>query len=124
METPHDPNPSSGPDGRRQFLRVAAAVPIRFRVAPAIAYTSSLTIDVGGGGVCLWVSEPLPLGAEVDAELALPTGPIRFSGSVAWCDSIARGARGRAGIEILFINERDHQLLTRFCLTPVRSDPR
>ncbi|MBI3087302.1 MAG: PilZ domain-containing protein [Candidatus Omnitrophica bacterium] len=109
-----------GMDERRQFLRVDAAVAVHYRLRESPERHLTTTVDVGGGGVCLLVPEPLPRGAYVEVELTLPGEPraIPFTAQVAWCDPAPPPGktRCRAGLEILFIARQEHDRLSRYCL--------
>lgn len=114
-------------DNRRQFLRVDAAVAVHYRLRESPERHLTTTVNVGGGGVCLLVPAPLPRGAYVEVELTLPGEPrvIPFTAQVAWCESAPPQGqhRCRAGLEILFIDRQDHDLLSRYCLKKLGGVP-
>ena len=59
---------------------------------------SSYVLNLSEGGVFIKSDRPLPLDAEVDLVLTLPTGaPIRAKGRVAWATSRRKRPRTAAG---------------------------
>ena len=77
--------------------------------------TSSFVLNLSEGGVFIKSDRPLPLDAEVDLVLTLPTGaPIRAKGRVAWNHDLAKeaphGSRG-TGIRFVDMPEADRALL-------------
>ena len=107
---------------RRQFLRTTAAIPVKYRVptAPEAGERLGVTISVGGGGMCLSVAEPIAAGTPLDLRLMIPgePKPIAMTAQVVWSESKApeSTARCRIGVEILFIDRQDHDILTRYCV--------
>ena len=78
---------------RRQFLRTTAAIPVKYRVptAPEAGERLGVTISVGGGGMCLSVTEPIAAGTSLDLHLMIPgePKPIAMTAQVVWSESKA-----------------------------------
>jgi c-di-GMP-binding flagellar brake protein YcgR len=109
-------------EDRRQFLRIPAQVRIKYRVVPSQDMRVSITMELGGGGLSLLMPKPPERGAFVAVELMLPTGVVRCSAQVAWADpKPVAGDLYRVGLTIIEIGEKEHRMLSRYCLSPDRS---
>jgi len=104
---------------RRRFVRLDTRLVVSYAIVPPTAAQESVTKDIGGGGVCLFVNEPLKPGTRLQIDLTLPgrERPIRFLGEVVWCESyevIGATQRARsieAGVKFLQINPADQQTI-------------
>jgi len=111
---------------RREFVRLSANVNIKWSKAGAAqesAFQSQdMSLDIGGGGVCLIVYEKLPIGKELDLEIELPTGKtISSKAKVAWIQEFEIiGAKQRKGYEIgaqfLDISDEDKAAIDKFMI--------
>ena len=105
---------------RRQFRRMPSKLVIQYSVRPSKESHLTTTVDIGGGGICFLVPQPIPRKSYVDCELTLPGGrrPITFTAQVAWCDPPPKAAKSRcrAGLEMIFIEQADQLALTRYCI--------
>jgi uncharacterized protein (TIGR02266 family) len=77
--------------------------------------TSSYVLNLSEGGVFIKSDRPLPLDAEVDLILTLPTGiPVKAVGRVVWNHDLAKeaphGSRG-AGVRFVDMPDSDRALL-------------
>jgi len=82
-------------DERREYTRLEATIPGRFNVLEK-GFHSLTTLNVGEGGVLFHALEPLPTGAFVKVQLALPP-----SGEPAECAvRVTRVVGARGGFEI------------------------
>jgi uncharacterized protein (TIGR02266 family) len=80
--------------------------------------TSSYVLNLSQGGVFIKSETPLPLDAQVDLVLTLPSGsPVSARGRVVWNHDLTRetprGARG-CGIQFLELPPDDRRLLENF----------
>jgi type IV pilus assembly protein PilZ len=103
---------SSG-DATRRFPRYEVEIWVDFSTIDLV--TSSYVLNLSEGGVFIKSDRPLPLDAEVDLILTLPTGsPIKAVGRVVWNHDLAKeaphGSRG-AGIRFVDMPDRDRALL-------------
>ncbi len=104
---------------RRAFVRLDTRLPIAYRVVPSTATKKSVTKDVGGSGVCLFLDEPLKPGTPLHVEIQLPeqAQPVTFEGEVVWCEEyevIGKTHRERAveaGLKVTQMHPRDRQAL-------------
>ena len=107
---------------RRKFVRLDTRLPVRYRVLPAAHADASALSDLSGGGLCLFVRDPLTPGARLEVEVTLPgrPRPILFTGEVVWCeqyDVVGRTVRSRsieAGLKFVSIAPEDQQAITRY----------
>jgi len=70
----------------RNYPRAPLALRVKYSTADGKAY-DGLTGGIGGGGMFIESSMPLPVGAELSVEFALPDRPletIKAKGKVAW----------------------------------------
>jgi c-di-GMP-binding flagellar brake protein YcgR len=112
---------------RRQFLRVESTVPVMYWLSPTgdVPPLRSLTKNIGGGGVCLYLSQPLLPGTRLQVQMRLPEDgrSFPFTAEVAWCDAPkAGGAAGpsvMAGLRFIEIAPEDQQAIIRYCLSRV-----
>ncbi len=103
---------------QRQFVRLDTRLNITYQVASGAA-VSSVTKDIGGGGICVFLNEVLQPGTSLRIEIQVldRPKPIAFLGEVAWCDSyevIGRGQRERsieAGVKFMQIDPQDRQTI-------------
>ena len=74
------------PKASRRLLRIPLAVKVR-HITPNGHQFESLTAGIGGGGLFIESSAPLPVGTEITVELALPDHPaerVQAKGKVVW----------------------------------------
>jgi c-di-GMP-binding flagellar brake protein YcgR len=116
---------------RRQYVRLESSIPVMYwrlseveHAAPASATpTPSLTKNIGGIGVCVYVNEPLPNGARLRVQLRLPgqDQACAFIGEVAWCESTP--AACRVGLKFVEIEPAQQAAIIRYCLRQGGSAP-
>ncbi len=113
---------------QRRFARLFINVPVTYLILPDGSVEQSVTRDVGGGGVCLFVDEPLQKEALLRVEIKLPEqGPsITFVGEVAWCQEyelVGKTTGGdvhqdrliQTGLKFMQIDPEDRKTLLRYC---------
>ncbi len=119
---------------RRQIERIKAELPIAYRSLDPGFRGEGISVNVSGGGICLYLAVPLPTGTRVHIELTLPgrPDPVRFIGEVRWCElpkpapagaSRGSGTRVTAGIQIISIEPADRDALARFFEEPPPYSP-
>ncbi len=104
---------------RRKFVRLDTTLSVFYQVLPAEQASQSVTVDISGGGICLFVREPFKPGAQLQVEIQLPgrQEPVRFRGEVVWCEQyevIGKTRRERsieAGLRFLDLHPRDRQAI-------------
>ena len=109
---------------RRKFVRLDTRLSTEYRVVSASASTRLVTKDIGGGGVCVFVSEPLKVGTQLDVTVALPesTKKLTFTGEVVWCESyeiIGKAQQHRsvlAGVKFVSIAPEDQREIMRYVI--------
>mgnify|MGYP001570338777 CR=1 FL=1 len=88
---------------RRQFIRLDTRMNISYTIAGTKQLGTSLSRDIGGGGVRFVAEHPLEVGArlEVIVHLPSPDMPIRFVGEVMWTKLVTKAdAAGFGGTEV------------------------
>ncbi len=106
---------------RRRFVRLDTRLPLTYKVLPSAQARQSFTKDIGGGGVCLFVSEPVKSGTQLEVVIKLPDRErsIVFTGEVVWCEPyeiIGKTRRERAieaGLRFLQIAPQDQEAILR-----------
>ncbi len=107
---------TTGSPDRRQFLRLAASLPVAYSQVSAGERASARTADVGAQGVQLVVEEPLPIGSHLAIELRLAERVISFVGEIVWRQSVEGGSGGwsyQVGVKFLTISPQDQQAIVR-----------
>ncbi len=136
-------------DERRQFVRLDTRLPVTYRILPErrrspqddqAAQTpqpqrsdprASVTKDLSGGGICLFVTEELPLGTLLGVELQLPdqAQAISFTGEIAWCEKYSTIGKTRrdesieAGVRVVQTRQEDQQAIMRYVILALRPHP-
>ena len=109
---------------RRRFVRLDTRLPVTYRVLPAPESTQSVTKDIGGSGICVFLSEPLRPGTRLQIDIELPDQerPLLFTGEVVWCEQyeiISKTQRERsveAGVKFLQIAPQDQDAIMRYVI--------
>ena len=109
---------------RRQFVRLDTRLQTDYRILPSSEMRHSVTKDISGDGMCLFVEEPLRLGVRVQVTIALPDSnrQIEFTGEVMWCESseiIGKAQQHRsvlAGIKFISIAPEDQREIMRYVI--------
>jgi len=116
---------------RRKFVRLDTRLPVAYQVTRVPASKPSLSSDIGGGGVCLFLSEPIKAGTMLRVEVTLPDRPqpINFTGEVIWCEQyevIGKTQRERsveAGVRFVQIEPPDQQAIMRHVILSLQPQP-
>ena len=106
---------------RRQFVRLDTRLPTAYRVLPSSEAQHSVTKDISGGGICVFVSDPLRLGTQLQVTITLPDSAraVTFTGEVVWCESseiIGKAQQHRstlAGVKFVAIAPEDQREILR-----------
>ena len=109
---------------RRRFVRLDTRLPVSYQVLPSEPRQTSISADLSGGGMCLFVNEPLKLGTPLRVTISLPDRdrPIAFTAEVVWCEAyemIGKTQRSRsieAGVKFLQIAPEDQQAIMRYVI--------
>ena len=109
---------------RRKFVRLDTRLSTEYRIVSASAATRLVTKDIGGGGVCIFVSEPLSVGTQLQVTITLPDASrtIAFTGEVVWCESyeiIGKAQQHRsilAGVKFVSIAPEDQREIMRYVI--------
>lgn len=113
---------------RRKFVRLDTRLPVTYEVMPGSPSQPSVTKDIGGGGVCVFLKEPLKPGARLRVKIKLPDqeAAIEFTAEIAWCEQyevIGKTRRERsieAGVRFLEVDPADQQALMRHCILQLK----
>jgi hypothetical protein len=115
-------------DERRQHVRLESSLPVMYWLSPDDrAPQPSVTKNVSGGGVCLYVNEPLPLGTTLQVQRRLPEHDrtCSFTAEVAWCGASPAAPIGRGpvmtGPRFLEIAADNRQQIIHHCMRQVPS---
>ena len=109
---------------RRQFVRLDTRLPTDYRVLPSSEAQHAITKDISGAGVCVFVSESLTLGTQLQVTISLPDSArqIVFTGEVVWCESseiIGKAQQHRsilAGVKFVSIAPEDQREIMRYVI--------
>ena len=116
---------------RRKFVRLDTRLPVAYQVLRGPASKASLSSDIGGGGVCLFLSDPLKTGTLLRVEVTLPDQPkpIAFTGEVVWCEQyemIGKAQRDRsveAGVKFVQIQPQEQQAIMPHVILTLQPHP-
>lgn len=109
---------------RRQFVRLDVRLPITYRQLPSAASRPAGTKNVGGGGICLFLDEPLAPGTPLAVDIVLPgrQQPVTFDAEIVWCERyevIGKGLRQQAveaGVKFVRIDDHDQQAILQYVI--------
>ena len=109
---------------RRRFVRLDTRLPTEYRVLPTSEAKHSVTTGISGGGVCLFVSEPIAPGTPLQVTIEVPDSSRRltFSGEVVWCESYAILGKAQqhrsilAGVKFVSIAPEDQREIMRYVI--------
>ena len=109
---------------RRKFARLDTRLPIAYRTLASDTPVEAASRNIGAGGICLFVKEPLQPGTRLEVTLTLPDRerPITVAVEVTWCQQyelIGRASGGRlieAGVSFLSIDPQDREAIMRHCI--------
>ena len=116
---------------RRKFVRLDTRLPVSYQVMRGPVQQASLSSDIGGGGVCLFLSEPLKPGTVLKVDVTLPdqSKRITFTGEVMWCEEyevIGKAQRERsveAGVQFVQISPQEQQAIMRHVILSLQPQP-
>lgn len=108
---------------RRRYVRLDTRLKINYRILqqPPLVTTSE-TVDIGGGGIRIFLTEPLKTGTLLELEIFLPEerDPIRCQGKLVWVEefSIYHGSREtrqelEGGVEFTSIRPQDQDRIIK-----------
>jgi c-di-GMP-binding flagellar brake protein YcgR len=112
---------------RRQFVRLNVLTDISYaKRLPSEAIKLSLSKNIGAGGICLIVYEPLQKSEVLDLKIYLPEGskPVSAVGKVVWTKEFSMGdgpknKRYDAGIEFIEIGKEDLNKIQKYVFSHV-----
>ena len=112
-------------DERRKFLRVGMRLKANCQVLGSEEPLTSLTRNVGGGGMSVFTKRRLPVGTVLGVEVFFPgrVAPVRFTGEVVWSgELITSGQPGEpegfeTGVRFLDITREDREFLLKYAET-------
>ena len=101
---------------QRQFPRVKCRCVVRLKQGASVPVISTVTENVGLGGVCVLMDQGLDIFLPVDLEITLSEGqpPLKVQGTVVWVvrrGEIKRGPAFDTGIEFTELSAQDRARL-------------
>lgn len=106
------------PEDRRQFVRLDTTLAVSYRVLPSSVVQTAHTKNISGGGLCVFLSERLPLGTPLELQITLPARaqPATFTAEVVWCEEFevigeTRARSIQAGVRFVFIHPNDREAI-------------
>lgn len=103
----------------RSFIRAPAMVPVRYRRQEERRkgpWQTAETRDLGGGGLLLWLKEPLEAGSLVEMVIELPSRPVRAVGQVVRVVEPEEGQGAGVAVQFVQIAEADRDRIIGFVL--------
>lgn len=119
-------------DERRQFVRLDTQMSVVYTVLQEDEGRSSVTKNVGGGGICLFVDDILKPGQQIQVAMQLPgrEESANFIAEVVWCESyeiIGKDTRRKAvevGVRFVEIAPRDQEAILQHVILNFHPQPR
>ncbi len=113
---------------RRRFVRLDTRLRTTYTVIPSNEIRHTITKDIGGGGICLFVEEILASGTRLEVALQLPSReePILFTGEVAWSEQyevIGKEQRQQSvevGIRFIEIATQDQEAIMQHVILSMK----
>jgi len=92
---------------KRKFVRLKKCVDVTYVSLKTMRSAfSSLTKDVGGGGICVYPKDAIKKGEVLELEMRLPRKkPVFAIGRVVWIKG--KSGRAEAGMEFIAIRAKD-----------------
>lgn len=114
-------------DERRKYVRLDTRLKITYTILQrgGEKTLSSETKDIGGGGIRLFLSEPLPTDTLLKLDIQLPEEPKPISclGKIVWTDEfiVLQGRRRQtdryeAGVSFTQIDSRDRDRIIQYVI--------
>ena len=111
---------------RRRYIRLDTRLKINYRVLPDLPPArDSESLDIGGGGIRLFLAEPLEVGTFLELEILLldEPQPIRCQGKIVWIEefSIYQGTQegkkeSEVGVEFSDISFGDRDRIIKYVI--------
>ena len=111
---------------RRQYIRLDTRLKIYYRILQhSPVPTSTETLDISGGGIRIFLNEPLKIETPLEMEIFLPndTKPIRCQGKLVWVEefSIYQGAKEErkeleGGVEFTHITPDEQNRIIQYVI--------
>jgi c-di-GMP-binding flagellar brake protein YcgR len=107
---------------RRKFVRLNSRLPVVYKVVGEDQGFSSLTRNVGGGGIALFTEKRLAPGTVLEVEVAFANRPrpVRFTASVIWSGALIlqegdrRPRAYEAGVRFLDVAPADRDFILEY----------
>jgi len=106
-------------DERRSASRTATGIPIRYRKFGDFKgpmKSSTITRNLGEGGVCFRRSEFMPMACRLMVEINMPVPgrPVKAISKVAWIRKTPVGDRYEVGNQFLEISKTDKKRISEY----------
>jgi len=95
----------------RQYIRLKAHHLAKYRVVSAERQDPTARIaniqDIGAGGVCLFIDEPLPVSTLIELKIIFPASPIPISAlaKISWVKQIGKRKLYKVGAQFVEIED-------------------
>jgi hypothetical protein len=99
---------------KRQFRRISAKFPIRYRIRRGGFFASALTENLSLSGTRLNADRFFPQGLNLNLELNILSKIINPVGKVVWSQPLPHSNRYKMGIQFIEINPQDKNYLTDY----------
>ena len=116
---------------RRRFVRLDTTLPVTYRVLPSSTAQVATTKDIGGGGICVFLTQRLSVGTPLEIEVRLPNRPtpVCLTGEVVWCEEyevVGKTERNRAiqaGVRFVYFDPKDQEAIMQHVILSLPSVP-
>lgn len=113
---------------RRQFVRLDTRSEVRYTMLPDGTAATSVSKDIGGGGICLFAERTMPPGTRLQVALQLPgrEQPVNFTAEVVWSEQyevIGKGERQRSvevGLQFVEIAPQDREAVMQHVILSLK----
>jgi len=102
---------------RRRFVQLDTRLEVTYTLLPSGKAQRTVTKNICGDGVCLFLEQVVPEGTRLQVAMTLPgrEEPVHFTAEVTWCESyemIGKAERKRvveAGVQFIEISPKDQE---------------
>lgn len=101
---------------KRNFIRLTANIKVTYRILKKVRTRETLTKNIGGGGIKLFLSENLPVNTLLKLEIKIPKypEPISAEGRIIWVERSKLRPKFNVGIGFTKITSVDRARIFKY----------
>ena len=101
---------------KRKFIRLTANIRVKYRILKKIGTKETLTKNIGGGGIKLFLNESLPVNTLLKLDIKIPKYPesISAEGRIIWVEKSKLRPKFNVGISFTKITSVDRARIFKY----------